>query len=353
MSVKFKKLAIASAVGATLGMAGVAQAETALLFPFVTTSASAFTFITLFQDPDRNTVAGPEGAATDPIRGIFPAGAPPHANYTHNMYYGYKLNGAAATDPCLHLDFPVQVTQGALLQFEVGNKYDLPSDFGEPAYGNSLRAGNNRLPAGSQGFLIVEDGNGLAADVADSRRHGEAIVIDTASGLALSYTAIPGGDYQPDANFAPAGTATEYVTSWFPRSLVTTSWYAIPLGVRTAMTPNNPGGIRATIYPVTNPANAGAFGRQENYTSGSRVNDLRCFGQFGLDELLDRPFAEGGWMSIAAVNQDTNPPFNNAPNYVATGVTGNSGTQAFALWKLQVSGELGIGVSVLNAAEAR
>ncbi len=349
MSVKFKKLAIASAVGATLGMAGVAQAETALLFPFVTTSASAFTFITLFQDPDRNQNA-PIGGTT-PIQGSFPAGAPPHAAYTHNMYYGYKEAGQSATDACKHLDFPVQVTQGALLQFEVGNKYDLPSDFGEVAYGNQLRAGNNRLPAGAEGFLIVEDGNGLAADVPDSRRHGEAIVIDTASGLALSYTAIPGGTNAANPDFSTAITSPEYVTSWFPRSLVTTTWYAIPLDVRTQMTPNNPGGIFATIYPVTNPANAGAFGRQENYTSGSRVNNLRCFGHFGLDDLLDRPFAEGGWMSIAAIRQ-ADGDFALPPNYAAAD-GGNSGTQAFALWKLQVSGELGIGVSTLNAAEPR
>lgn len=350
MSVKFKKLAIASAVGATLGMAGVAQAETALLFPYVTTSASAFTFITLYQDPDRNQNAAVVVPGQE-IQGSFPAGAPPHAAYTHNMYYGYKNAGDSAVDPCKHLDFPVQVTQGALLQFEVGNKYDLPSDFGEPSYGNQLRAGNNRLPAGAEGFLIVEDGNGLANDVPDSRRHGEAIVIDTASGLALSYTAIPGGDHQANANFAPAGTATEYVTSWFPRSLVTTTWYAIPLGARMAMTPNNPGGLLATVFPVTNPANAGAFGRQENYTSGSRVNNMRCFGRFGLDDLLDRPFAEGGWMSIAAMSQP-DATFPNPPVYAAANA-GNTGTQEFALWKLQVSGELGIGVSTLNAAEPR
>ncbi|MBI1905190.1 MAG: hypothetical protein HYS20_02955, partial [Rhodocyclales bacterium] len=45
MSVKFKKLAVASAVSASLGFAGMAQAEVSLLFPYITTGSTAYTFI--------------------------------------------------------------------------------------------------------------------------------------------------------------------------------------------------------------------------------------------------------------------------------------------------------------------
>lgn len=343
MSVKFKKLAIASAVGATLGMAGVAQAEVSLLFPFITTGASAYTFITLYQDPDRNFVAGNQ----------HPVGVPPHDAYVHNLFYGYKGVNARATDPCVHLDFPVAVTEAALLQFEVGGKFNLISDFGDPAgYGSTLTLENNKVPANSQGFLIVEH-NAPAGVTADSMRRGEAIVVDTASGLALSYTAIPtaaGAITNPDFSLVAGAGSSEFVTSWFPKPLITTTWYALPLGARSAMTPNNGGGLNASISPMTNIANVGAYARAENYTSGSRQNNLRCFGSFALTDLLDAPFTMGGWMSIAATAQGAG--YGNAPA-VAADAAGLSGDLPIALWKLQQSNELGSSVTVINAVQPR
>lgn len=341
MSVKFKKLAVASAVSASLGFAGMAQAEVSLLFPYITTGTTAFTFISIYHDADRNTVAG----------NLHPVGAPPHAARVHHLYYGFKAVGANPTTACTHRDFPVQVTQGALLQFEVGGKLNLVTEFGDPAgYGTQLALANNQIPAGNEGFLIVENATGVA-DIVDETRRGEAAVIDTATGLATAYAATQSIQTAVnDPNFAAVVAATEYVTSWYPRNIVTTTWYALPTGLRTVMTPNAGGGIRASISPVTNHQNVGAYSRAENYTSGSLQNNLRCFGTFNVDNLLGAPFTTGGWMSVAATLQ--NATFTNAVVVAADGA-GSSGNQAFALWKIQNTTALGGNLTLINASQAR
>lgn len=341
MSVKFKKLAVASAVSASLGFAGMAQAEVSLLFPYITTGSTAYTFITIFHDADRNTVAG----------NLHPVGAPPHAARTHHLYYGFKTVGAAATSGCTHRDFPVAVTQGALLQFEVGGKLNLVTEFGDPAgYGTQLSLANNQIPAGSEGFLVVENAVGIA-DIVDETRRGEAAVIDTATGLATAYLAIQSAQANVnDGAFAAAVPGTEYVTSWYPRNIVTTSWYALPTGLRTVMTPNGGGGIRASIRPVTNIANVGAYSRAENYTSGSLQNNLRCFGTFNVDNLLGAPFNTGGWMSVAATTQDA--VFGLASVVAADGA-GNSGNQPFALWKIQSTSAVGGNLTLISPSQVR
>mgnify|MGYP003574343281 CR=1 FL=1 len=341
MSVKFKKLAVASAVSASLGFAGMAQAEVSLLFPYITTGTTAYTFISIYHDADRNTAAG----------NLHPVGAPPHAARTHHLYYGFKTVGAAATAACTHRDFPVSVTQGALLQFEVGGKLNLVTEFADPAgYGTQLALANNQLPANSEGFLIVENATGVA-DVVDETRRGEAAVIDTATGLATAYPAIQGAQtVVNDGLFAAVVPTIEYVTSWYPRNIVTTSWYALPTGARTAMTPNGGGGIRASINPVTNHQNVGAYSRAENYTSGSLQNNLRCFGTFNVDNLLGAPFNTGGWMTVAATAQ--NATFTTAPVVAADGA-GSSGDQPFALWKIQSTSAVGGNLTLISPSQAR
>lgn len=342
MSVKFKKLAVASAVSASLGFAGMAQAEVSLLFPYITTGATAYTFISIYHDADRNTVAG----------NLHPVGAPPHAARTHHLYYGFKTVGAAATAACTHRDFPVSVTQGALLQFEVGGKLNLVTEFGDPAgYGTQLALANNQIPANSEGFLIVENATGVA-DVVDETRRGEAAVIDTATGLATAYAATQSAQTNVnDGAFAAAIPATEYVTSWYPRNIVTTTWYALPTGLRTAMTPNAGGGIRASIHPITNRDNIGAYSRAENYTSGSLQNNLRCFGTFNVDNLLGAPFTTGGWMSVSATAQ--NATFTTVAPVLAADGAGSHGDQPFALWKIQNTSAVGSNLTLINASQAR
>lgn len=341
MSVKFKKLAVASAVSASLGFAGMAQAEVSLLFPYITTGATAYTFISIYHDPDRNALAGNQ----------HPVGAPPHGAINHHLYYGFKAVGAAATSACTHRDFPVAVTRGALLQFEVGGKLNLVTEFGDPAgYGTQLALANNQIPAGSEGFLIVENATGVV-DVVDDTRRGEAAVIDTATGLATAYLAIQTAQTNVnDAALAAAVPTTEYVTSWYPRNVVTTTWYALPTGLRTVMTPNGGGGIRASINPVTNRDNLGAYARAENYTSGSLQNNLRCFGTFNVDNLLGAPFNTGGWMSIAATTQDAAYAL---PQFFAADAAGNHGNQPFALWKIQNTSAVGSNLTLISPSQPR
>jgi len=337
MSVKFKKLAIATAVGASLGFAGMAQANNSLLFPYITTSASAYTFVSLFDDPDPAGAGSPGGAGYG------------HSPVTFHLYYGYKALGAAATSNCTHRDFPVEVTRGALLQFEVGYKMDLPTEFGDPvSYGTALRSDNNRLPAESEGFLIVEYSNpGPVADpfTATAVVRGEAAVIDTNSGLSTTYTPILGVG-NANADFAPEGSPN-HVTSWYPRAIVPASWYAIPMGLRSEMTPNAGGGINATIRPVTDSANIGAYGRAEQYTSGSKVNPLRCFGTFDVNKLLTAEFNAGGWMSINAT----------APTYHVDGVSPDAAVATvnnnILLYKLQTTNALGASRTFIQRELAR
>jgi hypothetical protein len=332
MSVKFKKLAIATAVGASLGFAGMAQANNSLLFPYITTSATAYTFVSLFDDPVVGSVAG-AGYGHEPI--------------AYHLYYGYKAINAAATSNCLHRDFQVEVTRGALLQFEVGYKLDLPTEFADPVgYGASLRLENNRLPASSEGFLVVQYSNvGADAYSGGALVRGEAAVIDTASGLSTTYTPLNvAGAVNPD--FSPAGAA-EHVTSWYPRAIVPASWYTVPLSLRSEMTPNAGGGINATIRPVTDANNIGAFARAEQYTSGSLTNSLRCFGTFDVDDLLTAPFNQGGWMSVqSAFTTYQNGP---AAGVATTGATAN----ASLLYKLQSTGALGGQLSFIQREVAR
>ena len=327
MSVKFKKLAIATAVGASLGFAGMAQANNSLLFPYITTSATAYTFVSLFNDPDPlNAGSGGAGFGHDAVG--------------YHFYYGYKAVGAAATAACTHRDFPVDVTEGALLQFEVGYKLDLPTEFGDPvSYGATLRLENNRLPANSEGFLIVTVPAPVAAEVA----RGEAAVIDTATGLALTYTAnsVPNviGDFSGTGN-------VEHVTSWYPRNVVTTSWYALPVGTLAQMTPNSGGGIFGRILPNTDADNQGAYGRAENYTSGSVPNNLRCFGTFTVDNLLTAPFNQGGWMSIVSLTSNTANVFTNvAPDDVIA--------DDILLYKRQQTSAVGSSLDMIQPEVAR
>lgn len=344
MSVKFKKLAIASAVGATLGMAGVAQADNSLLFPYINTGATAFTFITVYQDP----FAVASGTAPAPSSDFLTR---------LNLFYGYKAIGADPAAGCIHKDFPVQVSQGAILQWEVAGKYNLPSDFGD-VYGAEFNDQSARVPAGQEGFLIIEypslnttPGSGGGA-IADQHLYGEAIVADTATGLAVAYTALnddtvlstPGAV----ADFTTAGYH-EHVTSWYPKSLVGTTWYVLPVSNRLAMTPNGGGGIQVQVAPRTYEANIGAYSRNERYFSGVQAKNLTCFGTFGVNELFNDvdPFPMGGWMSVKTLQQSTG----------AVPVPPETTTAAFyrnaLVWKLQQSGELGAPVFMLNQTERR
>ncbi|MFN3188759.1 MAG: SdrD B-like domain-containing protein [Candidatus Paceibacteria bacterium] len=310
--------------------------EGGLLFPYVRTGTGSFTFVTIIQDPSEAE---------------FPTGAPPHDTRNHHLFYGYKPLDAAPTDACQHLDFSVSVTQGALLQFEVGQQFDLPAEFGDPAgYGEALANRNNRLPEGSHGFLIVEDSPGMSIRP-NERRRGEAAIIDTSTGITVSYPAVRQDDTDPVSGLPLYGAmgSTEFVTSWYPRNEVVTTWYVLPLSQRTDMTPNAGGGLRASLHTVTNAANSGAFSRAEQYTSGSRRADLQCFAFVGIDDVLMAPFDSGGWMSLALTAQ--NEDYSNALA-ISDGLV-PSGNQSFELWKFQHIRAFGQPMTTVNRAQQR
>ena len=175
------------------------------------------------------------------------------------------------------------------------------------------------------GFLIVE----TPAPVDDSI-FGTVTVIDAAAGLAVSmstafysstiptnpdFSGIDGNTVLP----APIGATGYKVISWFPTSLVDTSWFVIPLGDRVTM--GGGGGIRRALTlrsPVLPaPGIAGAYDLDERFLSGGKISPVRCFGLITRADLLqpgvDVSTQGGGWTAVAsttvtlAVNDSVDP----------------------------------------------
>lgn len=324
MKKSFQKTLIAASVGSVLAMASLsasalsAYGTTNLLFPYVNTANTAYTFVTVVNDGSN-----------------IPAGG-----NAYHFYYGTKAIGAANSASCDHQDGTARTTANDLMQFEVRKAIDLPATFGDttstPYY---YTGGTNR-----NGFLIVNSAVGV--DIAapalsiNSTLYGEAVVIDTASGLRMSYSSnnlqtAPGldpdftiGNTAPgvggpesnnivDANGDGVGDAS-HVVSWYQSPTVSTAWYVAPLGLRSQMTPSAGGGIYAVynMYDSTY-TQSGAYDANEAFQSGATPATVRCLG------VLTR----GDVLFPGAVNNTNNGGF----AHLATTATSLSSTLAPAL----------------------
>jgi hypothetical protein len=324
-----KKLAVATAVSTAIGVGGMAQANS-VFFPFITTAAGSYTFLTVVPD-----AIGSDGDEFS------------HDTQNLHFYYGYKAVGAAADDACVHRDYVLSVTDNAILQLEVGGNFNLVTQFNDPpGYG----VGFLPVPAGMNGFASVEDG----VESGGVSLFGEGVIIDAASGLTTAYSGIQSPDGE-NPDWTAVG-ATEFVTSWFPTNIVSTSWYALALGLRSDMTPNAGGGVYLWLRPETDidsgpsPSNYGAFyrdgnGNNELYVSGTTRTRLRCWGTFELEDLLgDKATVvqHGGWMSVGGYAPD---------DTALLGFT--TTTQPYALWKVQNTSALGRPATVISGQTPR
>ena len=271
-------------LGGGLMFAPKADALQGLLFPFVTTETGKFTFITITND-------GAGGAFGTPV------GAP--ANNIH-FTYAMKPVPIANTGGCVHFDADGSTTATDMMIFEVNRKVTGPGGttvLFEPGVGAPLTSAPVAFPvADNQGFLIVEPNAPTGAFL-----FGTAAVVDTANGLTASYstnfftsnanagpnpdfTAIDGGADGAGPPIGVGGVSFAGLKNftWYPTSVVTSSWFILPLSSRANMAPAGGGGIRwagrAISDHLPSPNIQGAYDLDERFFSGGNVVRVRCFG---------------------------------------------------------------------------
>lgn len=276
MKKTFQKSLIAVAAMAAMSTGFAADKGTGnILFPYVSTGASAVTLITL----------------TSP------------AASTLTYRYAMKAIGAANTVGCDHQDGTSALTANDVVQFEVSNKFVTNTAFanGDTSTGYQYSGGANK-----NGFLIVN--NTVAGAV-----YGEAIVIDAASGLRLAYSSqglnttdsvanpdftinnaagVVGGPMSAPA-YTPSGAAAAHganMVTWLNAAAVTTSWFVLPLGTQAEMTPSGVIGGLTAGYSMTDTLGAagqfGAYNMVESFTSGGLITTARCVGVVTRADML-------------------------------------------------------------------
>ncbi len=321
----FKKTALLCAALTALGGMAAAQANNTLLFPYVIASGSAYTFVTVYENPNV--------ARRDPL-------AQPGS---FSVTYGVKPIGAGANEPCLprrEARMAATAAQGGMLQWEVGWRFNLPADFGDQ-WEYAMQNDGNGVPQGvvpgnHHGFMLVaydQPGTQWA------RVHGEAVVVDTASGLVLSYAATSAPSAQAD--FA-AQAGSEFASTWFPTPIAGTTWYVLPVGSRENMTPSAGGGLPGKIAAYTIPEEMGSFGRNGRFDSYLAEKTFTCFGVFGLPDLHPSApvYGMGGWFTLKTVKPGS--------SYSATAPDQVRPSQ---VWKLVQSGEFGMAAATMQQLE--
>ncbi|MGV8803662.1 MAG: hypothetical protein ACWA6Y_01710 [Polaromonas sp.] len=288
MKKSFQKTLIAASVGGLLAVASMsasainANGTTNLLFPYVNTATSAYTFVTVVNRGDGNAAG----------------------NY--HFYYGTKAIGAANSGDCDHQDGLATTTANDVMQFEVRKALDLPTIFGDTTSKPYYYTGGT----GRNGFLIV---NSAAADnpaAINASLYGEAVVIDTASGLRMAYSsdnlqtlgATANSDFSignvgPGAGGPETGNSFDangdavndavHMVSWYQTPTVSTSWFVAPLGLRSEMTPSAGGGLTGTYNMYDSSfAQTGAYDNNENFNSGAKPTSVKCVGVIQRSDIL-------------------------------------------------------------------
>lgn len=359
MNKTLKKNLIAASVGMALAGAvvpamagGIATGN--ILFPYVSAGANAYTFISIV-----NT--GSVLASTD-----------------WGYHFSYGMKGVAAPNyttagtaaNCEHQDGRARTTPADLMQFELRNRIDLPATFGDATSVPYYYTGTTD----THGFLIVNTDHAVASYMGDTTISGEAVVIDTASGMRVAYSSanlsttdaanpdytinnvgIAGGPVVAPTQdpFGAAGAnATLNVISWYQAPTVTTSWLVAPLGTRSEMTPSGNGGVVAS-YRLHNLAfdDTGAYDNNEQFHSGSAATPVRCLGVITRTSMLNSGPANntvnGGWSQLSTLNGDA--------THAATLAGGTAGAVAnkSLVYKIQNTSAIGGSMSFISREAER
>lgn len=303
MNKTFQKTLVAAVVASASLMAhagGGTPATDNLLFPFITTKASAQTFLSIVARD--TTAAVPVGTAI-----------PVHITYTTRPL---------ASGTCSHYDGDMAMTSNDQMTFEISNRTDV----------NAATADTTstpvQLPANATdrlGFAIVNNNvagaYGTGAIYGDYPLYGEARIVDTATGLYLGYTtndlhtaASGNPDFAaaagtgPDASLTPALFPNK-VLSWFSTGAVDTTWFVLPLGTENAMAFAN---TTTITYQVrnSNGATGGHYNNNEVFRSSTASFTAPCIGTVSRAALLDPIVAthsvNGGWGTFIATAGATN-----------------------------------------------
>ena len=259
MKKTFQKTLIAASVGVVmLSAAGTASANS-LLFPYFTTMAGAQSVLTL---TNTNTAA----AAT--------------ANALHYVYnYGTS---------CKHFDDSGSMTNNDTMSHSIASPTTasgfgkvVSTDTSTPVY----------FPeAGTTGFLVVSSkGTGVALAEQGSGKDltGSMAIVDTSSGLVVSYAPIDNGLDTYIANGNEGNFATEddlkFALSFMPKGYVTTSWFGVVTGnMYSAITAGaNWGGV------VTFTNNGNVYNNDERPYSGTTTKAITCSGSITPTSLME------------------------------------------------------------------
>ena len=311
MKKSFQKSLIAASVGIVLAAGSfAANAADNLLFPYVTTKAGAYTFVSVSNNGVGDfTTTGPTGK--------------------YHTYYMTKPIGAPLSQACNHFDAQAKTTANDVMQFEVANKINMATTFGDTTSTPVTLIGSPNV----EGFMII------AADTpaAGALYHGEATLVDASTGLFFSYstanlTAASGGD--PDYTTGLTDSTSDKAASFYPASAVSTAYYILPTGVRSLMANTAGGGLTATINagPVGSTTALGAYDMNENFFSGSQSPKVTCFGFVANNQLL-QPSTVSAVVNGGQVITSR--------NLGATGTVPNSTGTGFLQYKVQSSTALG------------
>ncbi len=303
-----KKSLPAVLVAATLaGVASQNASADGILFPYLSTQSGVYSFATIVNDA-LGTTAGAE----------------------YHFTYGHKSAPIANTANCNHFDADGRSTTNDMMTFEVGGKV-LNSAGGRALFEEAGDAGGFgagaltstpvALPVANQiAFLVVEHGGG---EPSGNTLFGWAEVIDTGSNLSLAYSTHnfleSGGWFTPGGranfiNLTGAWPSDATMLSWYPTSVVTSTWHVLNLGNITDMSPASGSAIRRGYTASGNNStstNGGAYDRDELFYSGSKTTRIRCFGIIARSDVLgsgvESSTANGGWTWLVGANAGNAP----------------------------------------------
>jgi len=282
-----KALSLAVGAAVVLGAAQQTQADE-LLFPFFQSGAGAWTFLTLRSDGGNQFVNDP---ADDQVAYVF--------NYND-----------PALGPCTHFDVLGSMTDYDIIQQTVVDPafsgLDLEADFGDESTANYLP-----IAGGTEGFLTVRDNSPEASF------GGQAIIVDAAAGVATAYRAVndplnthfaPGTPVTGDFDTLGWTTHRSHDLTWYPTSIVDTSWFVLVTGTDMDKTSGWDGAVDLTL------GFGGVFDRDENFLSGGQEPEIVCYDTITAGDLMNSAQVAGtqmgGWAWVAnllAPNGGGNP----------------------------------------------
>lgn len=303
-----KSVTAALVAGGLLGLAAQSAQADGILFPYLSTQAGVYSFVTVVND-----AVG--------------------SSNSYHFTYGHKTAPVANRGNCEHFDGDVGTTLNDMMTFHVRGTILEPGAAGYALFeaaGDGAGAGAGGLTStplplrvdNQIAFLGVEH-NGSEPDSTAVNLFGWAEVIDTGANLSLAYSThnfVDASAYAmaDRANFANLSTGA-VVLSWYPTTMVTTSWHVLELAVigsaSGSMSPAS-GSFLRRGYTVSgtynNSTNGGAYDRDELFWSGSKTTRIRCFGIVNRGDLLgsgvDANTVSGGWTYLVGANAGSAPP---------------------------------------------